>query len=122
MSDKRLGHCTRCGTQVFEETLSGGLRPGPHALRVTLAMADGSTADVTFCDTCPVDSTTLPEIHDTIVRALCAECTTRSRPLGPRQQLLYGAMALRQARNVPLGVLVQEPWSEALTREWIHVR
>jgi hypothetical protein len=46
------GRCKLCGLLVFELGRSGEIGKAENAWKVTLALSDGSTADVTICSGC----------------------------------------------------------------------
>ena len=102
---KKLGCCTLCGMPVFDMD-DRGLLPLEEARRVTLALADGSETDLTFCDGCEVGPEQMPAIHRAMLEAWAAE----------------GEFGLTQVDNVPLGVIREEPWRDALRREGSHGR
>ncbi len=128
---KQLGHCALCDTPVFEITHTypdgtaselGAALPAAH--RALLAMRDGTTASITFCEAhARPEPEAYPRLHRVIVTAGVAESVDEVRvargaePLSLRQKWHHGAWHLRQVRNVPLGVLYVETFEKAVARE-----
>lgn len=105
---KRLGHCTLCETQVFEMPNPSRIgAPRENARRVTFVLMDGTQADCTFCDECVVSPESLPAIHRAWMEAWRRE---------------GGPDPISQVDNVPIGVLFEESWQDAILREKRHVR
>jgi hypothetical protein len=106
---KKLGHCTLCEKQVFEMPGERGPIGAPfeEARRVTLALIDGTQCDLTFCGECMVIPEHMPAIHRAMLEAWAAE---------------PGPDPSAQVDNVPLGVLYEQTWREALLREASHGR
>ena len=103
---KKLGCCTLCGMPVFDMD-DRGLLPLEEARRVTLILADGTTTDLTFCAGCEVGPEQMPAIHRVMLESWAAE---------------GGPDPVAQIDNIPLGVIREEPWRDALRREAGHGR
>lgn len=122
---KRIGHCTLCDEPAFEVLrVVDGIpteigRPLAGARRVTLVLVDGSRTDLTFCKKCEVSASVLPLIHERSREAWAAQ-SQRSDvhiPMNERQRWMHGKFNLDQVNNVPLGILFEETWAEAMERE-----
>ena len=131
---KHLGRCTLCDEPCFEilETFTKGDvagfakklgRPLETAMRVTVILMDGSHSDVTLCSSCPVTPETLPLLHQQMLETWAFEGSNGKREqmggksLDLAQEWQMGAWQLTQFRNIPLGILHEETWQEAMGRE-----
>ena len=131
---KHTGCCTLCDRVVFDvvTTFTAGELSGwpkqigqPHddARRVTLAFADGTTGEITLCGDCQPTPERMAQIHHQIRRAWAFEGTNGrreqagGRPLTTAGEWRMGASQLALYDNIPLGVLCEERWSEAMERE-----
>jgi hypothetical protein len=105
---------TDWGEPVFEILAPGRLgQPLENARRVTLVLLDGTHADVTFCTDCEVSAKTLPRIHRILLEAWLGE----GAPMAVRRKVMRS-----QLTNIPLGVLREESWRDAMKREASHGR
>lgn len=117
---KYIGACTRCGEMVFDvlrQDESGRPtklgKPFDEAYRVHFALADGSTMALTFCGECergllPAD---YPVIWNHVMGAF-AEEIERCAVLDPARHDARIAAAKRLFKNIPVGVVSVQRWSE----------
>lgn len=113
---KRAGHCSNCDAQVFTIVAADPVTGAPtkiggpleNAWRVTYAMADGSTCDMTFCADCK-DRAGEPDVVVRVWRrALDAFAIEIDRPDVPAQTL--AAVAALADENRPLGMINARKW------------
>lgn len=117
---KYIGGCSHCGEMVFDvlrqdengrPTKLG--KPFDDALRVHLALADGSTMALTFCSECglnllPAD---YPVVWQNVMGAFVDEIE-RCATLDPAHHEARIAAAKRLFKNIPVGVVSVQRWNE----------
>jgi hypothetical protein len=140
MSDiKKLGCCTLCDEEVFEitrraprdgpfsrEPIAVG-RPLPGSRRDSLVLTNGSTVDLTFCESCKPTAENLPVIWKKCRASLAREGKNDYRErytkeldsgnmtqLDLCQQWITGKFQLDLAKTIPLGVLSKRAWQEVV--------
>jgi hypothetical protein len=97
-------------------------RPYEGTKRVWVVLTNGTHAALTFCADCQVTPDTLPTIHRKMRESWAAEGTNEYRQkvggslLSVPEQWRIGAWNLRETDNVPLGVLFEETWEQAIVR------
>lgn len=113
---RKSGCCVLCDESVFEvgKLIVDGWR-------THLLLTDGTTAAVTICDGCSEIEigARMPALWRRILAAFMFEAglrgTVPSRPpLTPDQIETERAHLLSLTRNVPVGVLCRERWSEVI--------
>lgn len=121
---KIAGCCTLCDKPQFEilrkytegpragEPADFG-KPAPEAHRITFLLADGSTTDMTFCESCAGDIS-FSEVWRRNMAAFAFEHREALglRSLNEEQRDQQKEDLLKLADNIPLAVLANRRWSE----------
>ena len=123
---KIAGCCTLCDKPQFEilrkytegpragEPADFG-KPEPGVTRVTFLLADGSTTDMTFCESC-VGNISFSEAWRRNMAAFDFEFEHREalglQPLTEKQHDQQREDLVKLVDNIPLAVLVKHKWSE----------
>lgn len=116
MDDRRKPDCcVLCDEPVFER----GKLISDAAWRTHLLLTDGTTAAITICDGCSEAEICMPALWRRILAAFMFEAGLRGTmpsrpPLTPEQAETERAHLLSLTRNVPVGVLCRERWSEVI--------
>ena len=117
---KIAGCCALCDKPLFEiirkytegprtgEPADFG-KPNPDARRVTFLLLDGTTTDMTFCESC---DTPLAQVWCRNMAAFAFEFENRSNPLTEKQYEQQRKDLVKLADNIPLGVLSTRKWSD----------
>lgn len=123
---KIAGCCSLCDKPQFEvlrkytegpragEPADFG-KPDPDTRRITFLLADGSTTDMTFCESCAVDIP-FSEVWRRNMAAFVFEFENREnhglRPLTEKQHDQQRKDLVKLADNIPLAVVANRRWSE----------
>ena len=122
MKPKRAGCCSNCDTVVFETITvdDDGWpkrlgKPLDHAWRVTFAMQDGSSANMTYCADC-IDKAGEPRfVVYAWNKALAAFARDIERP--GTTEAAKAVVADLVTKNRPLGLIAKRRWTDVMEDE-----